>query len=130
MGVMSMLPETPVSRLLVRHLRKVVLPAPLGPRMAVSWPDLTEPFRFEKMTWRCCCRLGAMATRELVDEPSSSPAASAAAVAAAAAGQVAMVCSWAPSTTTSWLANIDDDHDDSRRLMFCASLLRRFWGTL
>lgn len=42
-------PETPDLFLPVRQPSREVLPAPLGPRMAVTWPDLTLPSRLFRM---------------------------------------------------------------------------------
>lgn len=41
--ITSTQPDTPDLFLPVRQPSRVVLPAPLGPRMAVTWPDSTVP---------------------------------------------------------------------------------------
>lgn len=47
-----MVPVSPLSILFVRHLSKVVFPAPLGPRIAVNWPERMQPLRSEKICLR------------------------------------------------------------------------------
>lgn len=47
-----MLPETPLTKLAVRQFSKVVLPAPLGPRIAVNFPDSAQPFKLSNITLR------------------------------------------------------------------------------
>lgn len=42
-------PETPDLFLPVKQPSREVLPAPLGPKMAVTWPDLTLPSRLLRM---------------------------------------------------------------------------------
>lgn len=44
-------PETPDLFLPVRQPSSEVLPAPDGPNIAVTWPDLTDPFRFCSMVF-------------------------------------------------------------------------------
>ena len=46
----KMSPDTPFCLLPAMHSRRVVFPQPEGPMMAVSSPDLNEPFKLLRMT--------------------------------------------------------------------------------